>query len=91
MYDGTIMTQRTQVTLDAELDRRAKRRAAELGVSFAEYIRRLVARDLARETPHGDISAIFGLGRSGRSDISARTDDYVGEAVEAAHRRKTGR
>jgi hypothetical protein len=85
------MTQRTQVTLDPELDRRAKRRAAELGVSFAEYVRRLVARDLAEERPRGDISRIFGLGNSGRSDISARKQKYVGEAVEAEYRRKTGR
>ena len=84
------MTQRTQVTLDAELDRRAKRRASELGVSFAEYVRRLVVRDLAAETPRGDISRMFALGRSGRSDTSTRKDEHVGEAVEAEHRRETG-
>jgi hypothetical protein len=84
------MNQRTQVTLDADLDRRAKRRASELGVSFAEYIRRLVARDLDGERPRGDITRIFALGRSGRSDISSRVDEFVGEAVEAEYRRETG-
>jgi hypothetical protein len=84
------MNQRTQVTLDLELDRRAKRRASELGVSFAEYIRRLVARDLAGEAPRGDITTIFNLGRSGRSDISERVDEFVGEAVDAEYRRETG-
>ena len=85
------MNQRTQVTLDPELDRRAKRRASELGVSFAEYVRRLVARDLDIERPRGDISIIFGLGRSGRTDVSENKDRYLGEAVEAEYRRKTGR
>jgi hypothetical protein len=40
------MPSRTQVTLDADLDRRAKARAAELGVSFAEYVRRLIRDDV---------------------------------------------
>lgn len=85
------MTQRTQVTLDPALDRRAKERARALGISFAEYIRRLVARDLDPEERPGDISAIFGLGTSGRSDISRRKDEYLGEAIAAEHRPETRR
>jgi hypothetical protein len=30
----------TRITLDCEAHRRAKRRAAELGISLAEYLRR---------------------------------------------------
>jgi predicted DNA binding CopG/RHH family protein len=37
---------RMQIMLDPELLRRAKWRASEVGISLAEYIRRLVARDL---------------------------------------------
>ena len=45
-------------------------------------------RDLGEERRKGGIDAIFGLGDSGGSDIAAHKDDYVGEALEAAHRRK---
>jgi len=40
------MTSRNQITLDPELQRRARKRASDLGISLAEYFRRLVARDL---------------------------------------------
>src|SRR5437016_12002796 len=47
-YDGTIMMSRTQITLEDEMQRRARRRASDLGVSLAEYFRRLVARSEER-------------------------------------------
>ena len=40
------MMARMQISLDPELQRRAQRRAAELGISFAEYVRGVVTRDL---------------------------------------------
>ena len=83
---------RTQIALDSEDHRRAKRRAAEQGVSLAEYVRRAVRRELGgEERPAADISAIFGLFDSGGSDIAKHKDRYVGEAVEAEYLRKTGR
>jgi len=42
------MMAKTQITLGTEMQRRARQRANDLGVSLAEYFRRLVARDLAR-------------------------------------------
>jgi len=45
-YDGDIMMARTQIMLEHEIQRRARQRASDLGVSLAEYIRRFVARDL---------------------------------------------
>lgn len=84
------MTVRTQVSLDPELHRRAREHAARQGISFAEYIRRLVAEDLDDPAPSGQIEALFDLGRSGRSDISGDIDRFVGEAVEAEHRRSLG-
>jgi hypothetical protein len=53
-HDGAVMNSRTQITMDPELQRRAHAKAAELGLSFAEYVRRLVAHDLGeprRNTP----------------------------------------
>ena len=42
------MMAKTQITLESEMQRRARQRANDLGVSLAEYFRRLLARDLAR-------------------------------------------
>jgi hypothetical protein len=47
------MMTRTQITLEPELQKTARRRAAQLGVSLAEYVRRLIARDLAEPGPEG--------------------------------------
>jgi hypothetical protein len=78
------MMARIQVTLPPEDQRRARARAAELGISFAEYVRRLVARDLGETQAPGDPGALFDLGDSGGSDVAREKDRYVGEAVEAA-------
>lgn len=77
------MMARIQVSLPPEEHRRARARAAELGVSFAEYVRRLVARDLGEERGVSDPKALFDLGDSGGSDIARDKDRYVGEAVES--------
>src|SRR5262245_2628628 len=37
------MRVRTQITIDRNLQRRAQAKAARLGISFSEYVRRLVA------------------------------------------------
>lgn len=83
------MVVRTQVTLDADTHRRAKKRAAERGISFAEYIRQTVDRDLG-EAPKTDIGEICGLFASGRSDISSSVDRYLGESLRREHPRETG-
>jgi hypothetical protein len=81
------MVSRTQITLPPEDHRRARARAAELGISLAEYVRRLVARDLERPAQGAHISAIFDLGDSGGSDIARFKDEYIGDAVEAEYER----
>jgi hypothetical protein len=83
-YDGAIMMARIQITLPPEDQRRARARAAELGISFAEYVRRLVARDLGERPAVRDARGLLDLGVSGESDIARDKDRYVGEAVEAA-------
>ncbi|HEX4838373.1 MAG TPA: hypothetical protein VFV03_07620 [Solirubrobacteraceae bacterium] len=83
------MVVRAQVTLDADMHRRAKRRAADRGISFAEYIRQVVDSDLGEEQK-SDISAIFDLFDSGRSDVSANVDKYLGDGLWQEYLRETG-
>jgi len=83
------MMVRTQIALDADAHRRAKRRAADRGISLAEYVRQAVDRDLG-EQPRGNITEIFGLFDSGRSDIANHKDEYIGEAVWQEHLSSTG-
>ena len=86
MYDVPIMMARTQITLEPEMRRRARDRAGELGISFAEYVRRLVARDLRQPEQRVDPSAVFDLGNSGGADV-ARDKDAMLAAATAAERR----
>ncbi len=74
---------RTQIDLESEQHALIKRKAADLGISMAEYIRRLVERDLARTGPSSDISDIFGIGDSGGSDIAVDRKRATAEAISA--------
>jgi hypothetical protein len=86
------MTARTQVTMDPEMRRRAQAKAADLGISFAEYVRRLVSNDLGEPKPKADISIIFDLGASGEpTDIARDKDKMIGEAVWEEYLRDVGR
>jgi hypothetical protein len=86
------MNARTQITMDPEMQRRAQAKAAELGISFAEYVRRLVARDVGEPKPKADISMIFDLIDEGPpTNIARDKDEMIGDAVWAEHLRKTGR
>lgn len=71
---------RTQITLETELQRRARERAGQVGISLAEYVRRLVARDLARPETKVNVSSIFDLGASGGSNIAVNKDSMIAEA-----------
>lgn len=82
---------RTQITLDRELRNRARKRAGELGISLAEYIRRLLARDLTRSEPISDPTTIFDLGDSGGSDVARSKDAMVGEAASSERDRSAAR
>ena len=85
------MMARTQITLDPETRRRARERAADLGISFAEYVRTLVERDLERPARDADPAALFDLGRSKGSDVARDMDTMLGAAVEAERTRKISR
>ena len=82
---------RTQITLEAETQRRARQRASELGVSLAEYFRRLVARDLARPKAAVEVDRIFDLGNSGRSDIAKEKDSMIADAFQSLGRKSRRR
>jgi hypothetical protein len=84
------MMSRTQVTLETQTHRRARQRASELGVSLAEYVRRLVARDLAGPQAEVDVTCVFDLGRSRNSDVAKNKGSMIAEAFQSAHK-KSGR
>ena len=85
------MMARTQITLDPEIQRKARQRASEMGVSLAEYVRRLVARDLGGSQPAANPAAVFDLGDSGGSDIRRNKDPMLAEAFAARCRKQQRR
>ena len=86
------MVARTQITMTPELGRRARRRAAELGVSFAEYIRRVVRNDLGETSPKPDVSVLFDLVPDGPpTDIARDKDRMIAKAAGKALARKMGK
>jgi hypothetical protein len=86
------MIARTQITMDLELLRRAQAKAAQLGISFAAYMRRLVAQDLGARPPKADISIVFDLADEGPpTDIARDKDKMIGEALWEEYLRDVGR
>jgi hypothetical protein len=81
------MMARTQITLEPQTHRRARQRAAELGVSLAEYVRRLVAHDLGGHRARADVKDVFDLGRSHGANIAKDKEAMLGEAFSAGRRR----
>jgi hypothetical protein len=73
--------------LDQEIPRRARRRAGDLGVSLAEYVRRLVARDLGGAQPVANPAVVFDLGASDDCDVAANKDAMLAEAFTSGGRR----
>jgi hypothetical protein len=86
-YDGDIMLSRTQIALDPEIQRRARRRAGDLGVSLAEYLRRLVAQDLGGPQRGANPSVVFDLGASGGSDVAGNKAAMLAEAFASSRRK----
>lgn len=89
----SLATMMTRISLPPELHRRAKRRAAELGVSLSELTRRALEHEIGEASrPEGDISAIFGILGSGEpSDIAKHKDRYIADATWREYLRKMGR
>lgn len=81
------MMARTQITLEPEMQRKAKQRASNLGISLAEYVRTLVTRDLGAYVPQVSPKVLCGIGNSGGSDLARNKDAMIGEAFSAARKR----
>lgn len=81
------MMVRTQIALDPERHAQARARAAALGISLAEYVRRLIDRDLAERPRGADRSVVFDLGESRGTDIASDKARMIGEATGAGKRR----
>jgi hypothetical protein len=80
------MNARTQVTLDPEMQRRAQARAAELNISFAEYVRRLLVQDLGEAKGKRGISAIFDIADAGPvTNIARSKDKMIAKAILDEH------
>ncbi|MGC9075535.1 MAG: CopG family transcriptional regulator [Candidatus Bipolaricaulaceae bacterium] len=72
---------RTQIYLEPELHRRLKERAKEEGISLAELLRRIARDYLRKGTSPEDYLSIVGLGKSGRTDVSEKHDEYLAQKV----------
>ena len=76
---------RTQIQLPEKLSKAVKQKAAQNGISVAEYVRRSLTRTVEqdpvpdREEIVRRAIAAIGCGRSGLSDVSVRHDDYLAE------------
>ena len=90
-YDDAIRTARTQIILDPEMQCRARQRAADLGMSLAEYVRRLVERDLGHPQTKADPSSVFDLGRSNGSGIAKDKNEMIAAAFASARRKRRRR
>ena len=78
---------RTRISLDPERHAQAQARAAAQGTSLAEYVRRLIDRDLAEQARRVDRSVVFDLGTSRHSDIASDKARMMGEATATGKRR----
>ena len=82
----------TQITMDPEVQRRAHAKAEALGMSFAEYVRRLVHQDLGEVREKVDVSVVFDLGASAEpTNVARDKDKLIGDAVWEEYLEETGR
>ena len=81
------MMVRTEISLESERHAEARARAAAHCISLAEYVRRLVDRDLAAQPRGVDRSVVFDLGTSRATDIASDKARMIAEATGAAKRR----
>ena len=79
---------RTQITLSPEQHLQVRKKATALGISMAEYIRRLVDQDLDAPRPKADLASIIGLFASGGSDIATDGTEAIRNAVTERSARK---
>lgn len=81
---------RTVITLPDHVHALAKRRAAEQGISFAEFARRLFHRELGSAAPQGDLDAICAMVQGEPFDMAADGKAIAAEAAAAQHTQRLG-
>ncbi|MCY4406423.1 MAG: hypothetical protein OXC15_08645 [Rhodospirillaceae bacterium] len=81
------MMVRIKISLDLERHALARARAASLGISLAEYVRRLIDRDVAERPDETDRSVVFDLGTSEGTDVATQRALMIGKATGAGKRR----
>ena len=74
---------RTVITLPDHMHARAKQRAAELGISFAELARRLFEKELDTPMPQGDIDSICGMVGGSPLDMARDGRQIIEQATSA--------
>jgi hypothetical protein len=78
VHPVNAMDRPVQILLDPEQRRRARRRAAEQGVTLSDYIARLVEADLESWTPDASAPAVIPITTDNPPDHEGT---YIGEAV----------
>ena len=81
--DAMISIMRTIITMPDHLHAQAKQRAAELGISFAEFTRRLFEKELSMPVPQGDIDSVCGMVTGTPFDMARDGERIVGEAADS--------
>ena len=81
---------RTVITLPDHVHALAKQRAAEQGISFAEFARRLFDRELDSAVPQGDLDAICAMVSGEAFDMAADGKAIVAEAAAAQQAQRSG-
>lgn len=71
---------RTVITLPDHVHARAKQRAADLGISFAEFIRRLLDRELDTAAPQAGIDSICAMVAGPPFDMARDGQRIIAEA-----------
>lgn len=89
------MTARTQITLDVETEDEARATAAELGLTFEQYVATLIARDIEllptqqEAAAPFDIAEMFDLGSSDDpTDIARDKGRLIGDATASEYQRR---
>ena len=71
---------RTVITVPDHVHARAKQRAAELGISFAEFVRRLLDKELDAPAPQASIDSICGMVAGAPFDMARDGKRIIAEA-----------
>ena len=78
-----ISVMMTIITMTDLLRAQAKRRAAELGFSFAELTRRLFEKELSTPAPQSDIDSICGMVTGTPFDMAVDRERIIGQAADS--------